>query len=218
MIIIGIDPGPEKSGFCEIHLRDASIWQAGTLKNQEIRDKLLSERRIIDVALEMPASYGMAVGATILDTCVEIGRYLQCCQSPFKTALLFRKTIASTLCGQAKAKGPFIRQCIIDMYGEGAIGGKKCTKCKGKGWFGAGRLECTQCNGAGWDVPPGPLYNVTTHAWDALAVAIAYAIKAGYLNPLVVNPEGLGKNFQQPAHDYPEGTRSTRSTHLDEPF
>jgi hypothetical protein len=218
MIIIGIDPGPDKSGYVELNTDTAEVYGARHTYNHHIRSLIKCKPYEYILAIEMPASYGMAVGATILDTCVEIGRYLQCCQSPFKTALLFRKTIASTLCGQAKAKGPFIRQCIIDMYGEGAIGGKKCTKCKGKGWFGAGRLECTQCNGAGWDVPPGPLYNVTTHAWDALAVAIAYAIKAGYLNPLVVNPEGLGKNFQQPAHDYPEGTRSTRSTHLDEPF
>jgi hypothetical protein len=147
MIIIGIDPGPEKSGYVELDTETALVTNACHDYNYEIRQRLSEYMDEHILVQEMPASYGMAVGATIMETCVQLGRFEECCV--FGYTRLYRKTIATILCGQAKAKGPYIRQCIIDMYGAGAIGGKKCTRCKGKGWFGAGRPPCTKCRTLG---------------------------------------------------------------------
>jgi hypothetical protein len=218
LIIIGIDPGPEKSGYVAIDVETAEVKCTRVLPNNDVGKRLSMAGKDFRICAEMPASYGMSVGATVMETAEAVGYFRGKCRHEEHYHKMYRKTIATALCGQAKAKGPYIRQCIIDMYGAGAIGGKKCKQCKGKGWFGAGRPTCTACTGTGWNEPPGPLYHVKSHAWDALAVALAYAIQAGYLNPLVVNPEGLGKNFQSPAHDGLSGIPTGSTTPQDEPF
>jgi len=217
MIIIGIDPGPENSGVAVLDTHTAAVRWSALQNNRDIRELLRGYKESYTTAIEMPASYGMSVGASVFMTCVAVGRFMECSKS--LSGLVYRKTVATEICGQAKANGSMIRQAIMDMYGgDKAIGGVKCTKCKGKGWFGAGRPVCTQCVGTGWKDAPGPLYDVKSHAWDALAVAIAYAITRGYFTSSVAVPEGLGKNFQQPAHGYPTGIDLKNPIHQDEPF
>jgi len=218
MIIIGIDPGPLQSGVVFFDTETAEVMSSDVEKNPTIRCALRAMYLPHTLVQEMPASYGMAVGASILETCVQVGRFMEC--GTCTKATMYRKTITTYICGQAKANASMVRQSIIDMYGgkEEALGGKKCKQCKGKGTVNRGTEGCLQCEGTGWSNPPGPLYHVKTHAWDALAVAIAYAIKAGYLNPSVVNPGGLGSNFQSPAHDGLSGLSKGNSIPQDEPF
>jgi hypothetical protein len=72
----------------------------------------------------MIASYGMAVGASVFDTCVWIGRFAQALDEfQEKTTFIFRKDVKMHLCGSMKAKDSNIRQAILDLYiakyGEG---------------------------------------------------------------------------------------------------
>ena len=72
----------------------------------------------------MVASYGMAVGQTVFETCVWIGRFIQ--QVDYigkKYNYIYRKDEKMNICHSMKAKDSNIRQALIDRFGE--VGTKK---------------------------------------------------------------------------------------------
>jgi len=151
-MILAIDPGPERSAY--VFWDNGTIYESGWESNQNVRARLhfyaLNKNRI---AIEMIASYGMAVGASVFNTCVEIGRMVEVANAHGVDAeLVFRKNVKLHVCGSPRAKDANIRQALIDTYGP--VGTKK---------------------------QPGPLYGVKSHVWAALAVAVTAesAIVAG---------------------------------------
>lgn len=143
-MILAIDPGTTESGY--VVMADSGIDSSGVLPNPEMldfikwRDMCGYEDRL---AIEMIASYGMAVGAEVFQTCVWIGRFKQAFRDPDAVELVYRKDVKMHLCGSPRAKDANIRQSLIDKLG--APGTKK---------------------------NPGPTYGVKSHAWAALAVAV----------------------------------------------
>uniref|UniRef100_UPI002B1CB0B9 hypothetical protein n=1 Tax=Pseudomonas marginalis TaxID=298 RepID=UPI002B1CB0B9 len=77
-------------------------------------DRFIEDDRETDYfAIEMIASYGMAVGATVFDTCVWIGRFIE--QANFDSyQYIYRKDEKMNLCGTMRAKDTNIRQALID--------------------------------------------------------------------------------------------------------
>ena len=215
MLIIGIDPGPKESGYIEYDTELNDIYVPGVRPNEEIESVLQLRYAKTTLAIEMVASYGMAVGESVFRTCVQIGRFEKCCSMPF--AEVYRSDVKLTLCGNKRAKQTNIVHCLTDMFGgkDKAIGGNKCKKCKGKGWSGRNREVCSQCRGTGWLNPPGPLAGVKSHAWSALAVALTYAILNGHLSPLVANPGGLCRSSRPSARGCLEDNSRACSTPLD---
>lgn len=118
--ILAIDPGTTQSGFV---LWDGSVLDKGVIDNQMILFRLRNpgENPPEIIAIEMIASYGMAVGKEVFETCVWIGRFVERSTAP--AHLLFRRDIKIHLCGTAKAKDGNIRQSLIDKHG--APGTKK---------------------------------------------------------------------------------------------
>ena len=96
-----------------------------------------------ELAIEMVASYGMAVGKEVFETVRWIGRFQQCWRDPDAVRLIYRRDVKLHLCGSPRAKDANIRQALIDQLGP--VGVKR---------------------------EPGPLYGVKSHAWSALAVAV----------------------------------------------
>jgi len=222
MLIIAIDPGPQESGYVEIGVQDGGVlvFESGVRQNKNIESDLMREPICLKmVAIEMIANYGMAVGASTFRTCVQIGRFEHACgRTRFDE--VYRSEVKLTLCNSKRATDSNVKQVIIDMFGgkDKAIGGNKCKKCKGKGVVGRAREVCAQCEGTGWLNPPGPLANVKSHAWSALAVALTYAILNGYLSPLVVNPGGLCRNSPPLDHGCSQGNPKASPTRRGEPF
>jgi hypothetical protein len=103
------------------------------------------------IAIEMIASYGMAVGREIFETCVWIGRFMQAWRNPKAVRLIYRRDVKLRLCGTVKAKDANVRQALIDMFPK--TGGGKIPQI-------------------GTKAQPGPLYGVASHAWAAVAVAV----------------------------------------------
>jgi len=106
------------------------------------------------MAIEMIASYGMAVGATVFETCVWIGRFIDAFtqldtnREDLYTRLT-RAQVKVALCKQTKGvNDSVIRQRLIDLWG--APGTKK---------------------------NPGPTYGIKSDAWAALGVATAWMIQ-----------------------------------------
>ncbi len=129
------------------------------MDNTDLRRRLVTKAFGLtwadSVAIEMVASYGMAVGKETFRTVWWSGRFADAWfdQSGKLPVEVFRQEVKMHLCHNTKAKDANIRQALIDMYGgskEVAIGRK---------------------------ASPGPLYGVTSHAWPALAVAITAAAR-----------------------------------------
>lgn len=149
MNILAIDPGTEQSGWCSYH-PDLGVIGAGVKPNEVMLEEV--RHSCADVlALEMVASYGMAVGKDVFETVRWIGRFQQAWRCPDDAMLVYRRDIKLHLCNSAKAKDANIRQAILDLFPR--TGGGKTPQI-------------------GTKAQPGPLYGVTSHAWSALALAI----------------------------------------------
>ena len=102
MKILAIDPGNIESGYCLINFKDYKPIEFGKIENFEMLKKV-SELKYDFLVLEMIASYGMPVGASVFDTCVWIGRFIQSknCED---YAYIYRKEEKINICGSMKAK------------------------------------------------------------------------------------------------------------------
>lgn len=70
------------------------------------------------LVIEMIASYGMAVGQTVFETCVWIGRFVEIASfNNIKFEYIYRKDEKMNLCYSMKAKDSNIRQALIDRFG-----------------------------------------------------------------------------------------------------
>ena len=164
-MITAIDPGTTQSAFVRAGFKHKSdnvldIHSMDILPNEAMVEKLRSLNHFDDVAIEMVACYGMAVGKEIFETCVWIGRFIEAVESNLSTGKrqpvtrVYRKEVKLTLCNSHRAKDANVRQALLDMYPP--IGGGKTPQ-------------------VGTKNQPGPLYGVKSHLWSALAVAVVHA-------------------------------------------
>ena len=142
MLVLAIDPGPEQSGWCTFD--GARLHACGIAKNAELLAAVrVNLHSADDLAVEMIASYGMAVGREVFETVLWIGRFQQAWRDPEGVRLVYRHEVKIHLCGSLRAKDANIRQALIDRFG--AVGTKRKR---------------------------GPMYGVRSHTWSALAVAV----------------------------------------------
>lgn len=157
MRLLAIDPGNEHSGIVLYDTANRCPLEFGKPVNDTVLG-LLDTWHIDELAIEMVASYGMAVGASVFETCVWAGRFIERWRvdiasrrevSPMPSTI-YRREVKLHLCNSARAKDANVRQALIDRYGgkEKAIG-KKAT--------------------------PGPLYGMSGDCWAALGVAVTVA-------------------------------------------
>jgi hypothetical protein len=148
-MILALDPGTTQTGWCVYDGK--AVLHSGVSPNHDVL-RLIEEDQLFDhLAIEMIASYGMAVGKEVFETCVWIGRFKQAAARPDDTWLIYRRDVKMHLCGNTKAKDTNIRQAIIDLFP--ATGGGKTPQIGVKN-------------------QPGPLFGVSSHAWPALGVAL----------------------------------------------
>ena len=140
MSIVAIDPGTTESGF--VLFAGGKVAEAGVVDNDEVL-RMLQASGADMLAIEMIASYGMAVGREVFETCVWVGRFKQAWRDPGAVKLVYRQAVKLHLCNSPRAKDANIRQALIDILGP--QGSKKA---------------------------PGPTYGVSSHAWAALGVAV----------------------------------------------
>ena len=145
MRILAIDPGNQQSAYA---LLDADLRPVKFAKkpNDEVMMDCITilEENTTVVAIEMIASYGMAVGKEVFETCVWIGRFIERL-APETYKLIYRREEKENLCGSMRAKDSNIRQALIDRFG--VVGTKK-----NPGWF----------------------YGVSKDVWAAIAVGVTY--------------------------------------------
>lgn len=145
MIVLGIDPGKEKSGYIlwDTEKERPVLDIAGHIDNKGVM-KLIALEVVDLVAIERIRGYGIVAGDDTFDTCEWVGAFeneaihaaKQVCKVP-------RKDIKKALCGNTTTNDKYVRQALIDRFGD--VGTKK---------------------------NPGPLYGVSGHVWAALACAV----------------------------------------------
>ena len=137
MNILAIDPGNEKSAYCIIDKKTYKPKIFGITENDYMLeciytafDYRFEDYEIDTLAIEMIASYGMAVGATVFDTCVWIGRFVEafCYKNGGDYNYIYRKDVKMNLCHSMKANDSNVRQALIDRFG--VVGTKSSP-----GWF-----------------------------------------------------------------------------------
>lgn len=150
--ILAIDPGPKRSAWVVYGSETRTVREVGEASNETFLQVIRQGANWHGcelLAVEMVASYGMAVGADVFETVLWTGRFIEAWGARFRK--VYRREVKLHLCGNQRAKDANVRQSLIDLYGPGkekAVGTKKA---------------------------PGPLYMVKSHAWSALAVAVTAA-------------------------------------------
>lgn len=151
-IIFAIDPGCEESAWIEFDVADAiPTGEFGLDANRNVAE-LIRCTQADHLVVEMVGHYGtgQAVGRTVFDACVWIGRFLQVWdglrQRPAATML--RKTVVTHACGTSRAGDSNVRQAMIDR------------------WEPTLKPRCH---------PKGILKGMTADIFQALALAAAYA-------------------------------------------
>lgn len=150
MIILAIDPGPVESAYVVLNSELRPI-EFGKWENESLKEGMLdiiNNRGVKYIAIECIASYGMAVGQTVFDTCIWIGRFTERAHRHIdikSVSYIYRKDEKMNLCHSMKAKDGNIRMALIDRFG--VVGTKK-----EKGWF----------------------YGVSKDVWAAIAVGITF--------------------------------------------
>lgn len=157
-VLLAIDPGNEQSAYVFVDIdTHMPLWFAK--KNnaeamQDILDYIRESRQtgfadIKAAAIEMVASYGMAVGASVFQTCVQIGRFAERLeQIGCHIDYIYRKDEKMRICGQMKAKDSNIRQALIDKYAKFDFKNGKGTK-ENPDWFYGFRADVWQSYAVG---------------------------------------------------------------------
>ena len=118
-------------------------------------DTHLASFRVDEVAVEMVGCYGMAVGATVFETCVWIGRFWERITRLAPTTpitFVFRKEVKMHLCGCTRAKDTNVNRVLIDKFGDP-----------------------TSKTGKGSKSNPSQIYGFNNDRYAALAVAVTFA-------------------------------------------
>lgn len=150
MELLAIDPGNTESAFCLYDTETKTPIRFAKVPNRELIQSMKASNAPKMCVIEMIASYGMPVGATVFETCLWIGRFIEAWNSKGiqyeEPRLMFRREVKLHLCNSVKAKDGNISQALRDRFGE------KGTKKN-----------------------PGLLYGISKDCWAALAVAVTWA-------------------------------------------
>lgn len=147
--ILAIDPGNEESAFCFIEKATYRPVYFEKINNYDAKSKILdwiqinaSKEsgeifRVSEAAIEMVASYGMAVGKTVFDTCVWVGIFTEMLnQIGIPVSYIYRKDEKMNICGQMKAKDANIRAALIDRFAQFDLKNGKGSKSNPDWFFG----------------------------------------------------------------------------------
>lgn len=153
MRILAIDPGNVQSAYAVIEMPEFKLLEFGKVDNDDLIERLAALSKAVDhSAIEMIASYGMAVGKSVFDTCVWIGRFCQeILLAGCSIERVYRSEEKLCLCKSMKAKDGNIRTALIDRYAVHDFKTGKGTKKN-----------------------PDTFYGVAADAWQAIAVGVTY--------------------------------------------
>lgn len=153
---LGLDPGPNESGFVKFSLSKKKVTESGVYPNDDLRSLLVDlspDGKIL--MIERVSHYGRPVGASVLDTAMWSGVFAEAWGGD--CGFITNTAIRLHFCDTARCKESHVRQAVIDRFPPVGGGARPQVGTKGS---------------------PGPLYGVKSHAWSALAAALCGAESA----------------------------------------
>lgn len=158
--VLAIDPGNTESAYVLLN-PDYRISNdnAGKWANKNVLNSIEDFGGIygeeLTVVIEMVASYGMAVGREVFETCVWIGRFIQTAiHAGCGVDMIYRIEEKQTLCHDSRAKDSNIRQALIDRF-----------------------ARFDRKNGKGTKTHPDVFYGFRADMWSAFAVGATWLDK-----------------------------------------
>ena len=198
-ILLAIDPGNRESAFSRLEVPgdDSPPKPLGFNKicNEDMLDLVTGNTDKVDpefregwghfdrFAIEYPFPRGQMPTTQLFDTIFWIGiLYHELCRHHPDAVgdgnwKVDRGKVKYCICGRSGGvTDSHVRQTLIDIYGgeDVAVGGRKCKKCKGKGWTGRNHDVCEACGGSGWETKPGPFHGMKKDMWAAHGVGFAW--------------------------------------------
>lgn len=156
--LLAIDPGDVYSAYVVVDYATIKPLKFGKIPNEMLRNKLqdlVYTYSIKEAAIEIIKSYGMAVGDTVFETCMWIGRFSEVLeQLSVKVAYICRADEKMTICHNMKAKDSNIRTALIDLFAKHDFK-----------------------NGKGTAEDPDWFFGFSADMWAAYAVSVAYLRK-----------------------------------------
>lgn len=153
-VVLAIDPGNEKSAYCFIDSETLQPGLFGKVDNQELLS-IVHCYPYDRIVIERVASYGMAVGREVFETCEWIGRFTQAA-IPLRADYIYRKEEKLHICGNSRANDTNIRRALIDRFAKHDLKNGKGTR-KNPDWF----------------------FGFKADVWAAYAVGITYIERTG---------------------------------------
>jgi hypothetical protein len=153
--ILAIDPGNAYTAFALID-ENYNVYDKDKTENHNVLDYMCANReKIGHIVVEMIASYGMAVGAEVFETCVMIGmieRTADLLRIP--RSRVFRQEEKLYICHDSRAKDANIRRALIDRFAKHDLN-----------------------RGTGTKNNPDHFYGFKSDIWAAFAVGVVYLDK-----------------------------------------
>ena len=154
MRVMGIDPGPEHSGWVILDVRSGELVEKGVTNNDLFIQTLASKiqtRRVHFVVIEKVVAQGMSVAQPTFETCGKAGEFFNEVDR-YSTAAAFympRREVKLQLLGKVVGNDAQVNQAVRELMGD-------------KG---------TRKN-------PGPLYGMAgSDMWAALSVTLGWCKK-----------------------------------------
>lgn len=156
MRLLAIDPGNTESAYIVIDEDTRAPAYFGKIANTTLRGMIVSGYDDLEadrVVIEMVASYGMAVGAEVFETCVWVGRFAEAVRASWwpntEPELITRNPIKMHHCRSSRANDSNITQALVDRFAPGQRNHGKGTKAE-----------------------PGFFYGFKKDVWQAYALAV----------------------------------------------
>lgn len=155
MTVLAIDPGNIQSAYCLMN-DDYTLKEFGKYQNEECMNRILNTFTFWPpdfVIIERVASYGMAVGREVFETCEWIGRFTQEIEAhtTARVNYIYRKDEKLYICHDSRAKDANIRQALIDRFAKHDLKNGKGTKAN-----------------------PDYFYGVSKDVWASIAIAVTW--------------------------------------------
>ena len=169
--ILGIDPGPTTSGLVVYKVGDKGVHGRVVLAEakatlEAIREQLsafsvIAQEEDVPLTVVVERTQAGPPSTAVVHTTEVVGRLMEACLvRDLDCQRYYRRQVLQALgCAKKGNKDSHVRNALLEIHGglkEVAVGRKAC---------------------------PGPLYGVSSHAWQALGVVFAHIILPAFSTP-----------------------------------